>query len=330
MPQPNALPDRIRVSIGTAVVLGLAEAKLDAAPTTAYLMTYSTDKCRANCGFCPQAKGSKSSAQLLSRVTWPIYPTAQVIAALATAVGQKRIQRVCIQTLNYPDVFDHLEAVVSEIKGLMDVPVSVSCQPQAAENVARLKAAGVDRLGIALDGATKAVFDQVKGGCYCWETQFRLFREALAVFGEGNVSTHVIVGLGETEREVVEIVGRCVDLGVLPALFAFTPVRGTALERNSPPELAAYRRLQLARYLIVNGKTTPQNMTFDGNGRIVHFGLTSADLETIIASGAPFQTSGCPHCNRPYYNEKPSGPIYNYPKKLSGEEIRKTKALLGY
>jgi biotin synthase len=24
-------------------------------------------------------------------------------------------------------------------------------------------------------------------------------------------------------------------------------------------------------------------------------------------------TSGCPNCNRPYYNETPSGPILNYP-----------------
>jgi len=34
-------------------------------------------------------------------------------------------------------------------------------------------------------------------------------------------------------------------------------------------------------------------------------------------------TSGCPNCNRPYYNEKPSGPIYNYPRPLKKEEIAK-------
>ena len=30
---------------------------------------------------------------------------------------------------------------------------------------------------------------------------FDLLGEALAVFGKGNVSTHVIAGLGETEKE---------------------------------------------------------------------------------------------------------------------------------
>ena len=34
------LPELIRVSLGTAMVLGLIKGKLDDAPTTAYLMTY--------------------------------------------------------------------------------------------------------------------------------------------------------------------------------------------------------------------------------------------------------------------------------------------------
>ncbi len=180
-----------------------------------------------------------------------------------------------------------------------------------------------------MDAATESVFNRVKGagvgGCYSWETQFSLFSEALSVFGKGNVSTHVIVGLGETEKEAVEIVQRCVDLGVLPALFAFTPVRGTALEGYLPPKLESYRRIQLARYLIVNGKTEASKIGFDVNGKIVSYGVPQEAIEPIIEDGAPFRTSGCPDCNRPYYNEKPSGPIYNYPKKQNKEEIKKIK-----
>ena len=161
---------------------------------------------------------------------------------------------------------------MKEIKKRSAIPVSVSCQPLNRENIVRLANAGVDRLGIALDAATEALFNKVKGkdagGAYTWENQFRQLCEALDVFGEGNVSTHVIVGLGETEKQVVEMIQRCVDMGVLPALFAFTPVRGTALEDKSPPKLEVYRRVQLARYLIVNGKTRLEDMHFDGEGKI--------------------------------------------------------------
>jgi biotin synthase len=66
-------------------------------------------------------------------------------------------------------------------------------------------------------------------------------------------------------------------------------------------------------------------MQFDGEGKIAGYGLTNEALNSEVESGLPFQTSGCPDCNRPFYNEKPSGPIYNYPKKLCREEIKKIK-----
>ncbi len=326
------MPELIRVSLGTAIVLGLLDGKLDAEPTTAYLMTYRLGKCTANCGFCPQARASKSSAEMLSRVSWPTFPTLNVLTALSDSAKEGRIKRVCIQALNYPDVFGHLESLVKEIKNLSAIPVSVSCQPLNTQNIDRLKKAGVDRLGIALDVATEAIFVKVKGkdagGSYTWQNQFTQLRDAIAVFGKGAVSTHVIVGLGETEKEAAEVIQRCVAMGVLPALFAFTPVRGTALETQSPPEVESYRRLQLARYLIVKNIARFEDMRFDSEGKIVGYARANESLESIIASGLPFQTSGCPDCNRPYYNEKARGPIYNYPKKLNKEEIEKIKKQL--
>jgi biotin synthase-related radical SAM superfamily protein len=319
----------IRVSIGTAAVLGLLRSKLDAEPTTAYLMTYRDSKCAGNCGFCPQARESRSSTHLLSRVTWPTYPVADVVSALKKAVEQKKIRRVCIQAINYPEVFADTEAIVGQIKQQMTVAVSVSCQPQNRADIEHLKMAGVDRLGIALDAATPTIFDKVKGkdagGCYKWDNQFKLFSLAKAVFGEGNVSTHLIVGLGETEKEAVEVIQRCADLGVLPALFAFTPVRGTKMEHNLPPKLESYRRIQLARYLIISGKATAEKISFNDQGEITGFGVPSEVLENVFKDGSAFRTSGCPDCNRPYYNEKPSGPIYNYPKVPNKEELQKIK-----
>jgi lipoyl synthase len=328
------LPNQVRVSLGTSITLKLAEGKLDAAPTTAYLMTYHDGKCSANCGFCPQAREAKSSSRLLSRVIWPVFQTPQVISALDTAVAKKKIGRVCIQSLNYPAVFGDLEALVKEIKRHVSVAVSVSCQPQTLQNISRLKQAGADRLGIALDAATEAIFNKVKGngagGCYVWKNQFRLFSEALTVFGAGNVSTHVIFGLGESEWDAVAVIARCVGLGVLPALFAFTPVRGTALEGNLAPDLGAYRRVQLARYLIVNKKVTLADIVFGGNGEITGFKIPKDKLQEAIESGLPFQTSGCPDCNRPYYNERPSGPLYNYPKTPNTKEIEEIKKELSF
>jgi biotin synthase-related radical SAM superfamily protein len=56
-------------------------------------------------------------------------------------------------------------------------------------------------------------------------------------------------------------------------------------------------------------------MVYDGDGRLV-------GLEALLpGTGEPFQTSGCPDCNRPFYNEQPGGPLYNYPRPLTAGEV---------
>jgi biotin synthase len=328
----QAMPEQIRVSVGSAIVLGLLEGKLDAEPTTTYLMTYRKDRCTANCGFCPQARTSQSKAELLSRVSWPAFSARSVIRQIGNAVHSGKTKRVCIQALNYPEVFAEICAFIKALKRRVSVPVSVSCQPQTSQNIWDLAHAGADRIGIAIDASTEKLFNQIKGaaaaGPYSWENEFLLLRTAIGVFGEGNVSTHLIIGLGETEKEAVQLLQDCVDMGVLPALFAFTPVRGTALADNPKPPLEAYRRIQLARYLVVESAGRFGDMAFGGDGEIVDFGVDADVLISFVETGNPFLTSGCPDCNRPFYNEKPSGPLYNYPKKPNPKEIAAIKQQL--
>jgi biotin synthase len=327
-------PEKIRVSLGTAIALGLLKGKLDASPTTAYLMTYREGRCFANCGFCPQARESHGRADMLSRVSWPIFQTQSVVDGIGEAVKNGKIRRVCLQALNYPEVFQHVSFIAKAIHQKVDVPISVSCQPLKSENIKCLAKAGVERIGIPLDAATKELFDTVKGeavgGPYRWESQFRLLKDAVGIFGMGKVTTHLIVGLGETEKEMVEILQQCVDMGVLPALFAFTPISGTAFESKPQPPIQQYRKIQIARHLIVNKIVRCGNMRFGGEEeQIADFGVEKQTLLQIIQTGEPFLTSGCPNCNRPYYNEKPGGPMYNYPRKLTEKELLTIRKQLG-
>jgi biotin synthase-related radical SAM superfamily protein len=329
-----SIPKRIRVSTGSAIVLGLLRGKLDAKPTTVYLLTCRKEKCSANCGFCPQARDSKGRADMLSRVTWPTFQTRQVVDRIERTARDGSIKRVCVQTLNYPQVFDEALLLVREIKSRVAVPISVSCQPLNPEKMKGLADVGVNRISIALDAATEEIFDRVKGrkigGPYRWEIQREALKEAVRVFGEGSVSTHLIVGLGETEKEICQTIQWCVDSGVYPGLFAFTPIPGTVLENNSQPPLSNYRRVQLAHYLLTHRKTRFEKMAFDRNSCLTDFGVAKERLLGVIGTGEPFLTSGCPGCNRPYYNERPGGPLYNYPRQLLPEEIEEAKKVLGF
>ena len=331
-PPVYALPERVRVSYGSAVILGLNRGVLNAKPSTAYLLTYTPRKCVANCRFCPQARSSTSKADLLSRVTWPVFFSQRVISRIKHAVTNALIRRVCIQALNYPEMLEDVLGLVREIRLHMDVPISVSCQPLGKNEIRLLAQAGVERIGIPIDAATKEIFNRVKGfeanGPYTWEEHFEALKAAVDILKAGRVSTHLIVGLGETEKDLVKVIQQLVDIGVYPGLFAFTPIPGTYLEKCPPPPVERYRRIQIARYLIVNGKSRLNNMAFDEHETIYDFGVSEKELKQLIKTGEPFITSGCPHCNRPFYNERPTGPVYNYPEKPSLNQIAEIETQL--
>lgn len=314
-------PDRVRVSVGTASVLGLLRYRLSVPPTTAYLMTYTEGSCLANCSFCAQARDHQADKDRLSRVVWPHYPLDRVMDGFREPALDV-LERVCVQVIYYPGFIDDTADLVRLLRGETGLPVSVDICPVDKGSLIRLREAGAEMVSIPLDGATPRIFDEVKGrgvnGPYRWERHMEALGAAVEVFGEGNVGSNLIVGLGETEREAAELIQRLHDMKVRTVLFAFTPLKGTRLEDLPQPPMGSYRRIQAARHLIVNGLSSLREMTFDGEGRITGYG--AVDLEEALGDGAAFMTTGCPGCNRPFYNERPSGPLYNYPRPLTREE----------
>ena len=309
----------VRVAFGTGILLGLWRGQLAVAPTTAHLLTYYKGRCGANCKFCPQARGSTADLRMLSRVIWPHYELGKVLAALSE--NSNEFERVCIQAVNYPNVIDDLCELVEGTKGACGLPISVSCQPLKRRDIERLSASGVERVCVALDAVTPELFERIKGGDsgYRWDEHVKALEDARSIFGD-RVSTHLIIGLGETEREAVDAIQLLHDRGITVALFAFIPIRGTQLAGEKQPDVASYRRVQLTRYLIAQGLATAEEMWFE-DGRIVNFGVEQGVLNRTVDSGEPFRTSGCLGCNRPFYNESPRGPIYNYPRRPVAREI---------
>lgn len=317
--------EKIRLSVGSASVLGLGSLpQFKSPPTTCYIMTFKEGHCLANCGFCPQARSSKSSIEKLSRVYWPVFLFKDFLTKLKYLPFSKKFSRICIQTLNYPDNINDLIEIITKIKTHTNTPISVAIPPISKEKMEELHLKGVQRVGIALDGATSEIFDKIKGsnvsGPYTWEEHFQKLKEALEIFSPGFVSTHIIIGLGETERDVTERVEELHRLNILVSFFAFTPINGTKFENIPQPALLSFRKLQLGRFLIINSKKNSKDFTFNRKGEIVNINISKKELKMMIDNTNAFLTSGCPGCNRPYYTSKPSGPIYNYPRALTDEE----------
>ena len=307
------------LSIGTAALLGLVQCKLDALPTTAYTMTYTESRCSANCAFCAQARKSSAKANRLSRITWPSFPLDKIINALIEQNSNQPFQRLCIQTLCYPNLFENLTQLVTLFRShLPNIPLSIALPPIEAKQLQALYDQGVDRVAVSLDAITPTLFNEIKGagvkGPFSWKHHLRALGIARLIFGPGRATTHLIIGLGETERQAVHLIQQLVNKSITVGLFPFTPIPGTSLANRERPTLQQYRRIQLAHHLLQNRLVTLDQIQYNSRQDITKFNVHREILVDIIARGKAFQTAGCPSCNRPFFTEQPGGPIYNYPE----------------
>jgi biotin synthase len=205
-----------------------------------------------------------------------------------------------------------------------------------------LKKAGTEMVGIAIDAATPNLFAEVRGqgvhGPHRWDKYWQTVEQAVDVFGKFNVGIHLIVGLGETEEEMVNAIQKAHSMGVKTHLFSFYPEIGSPLQDAKQPPIGAYRRIQLARYLINNDVVSSRLMKYDEDYRITDFAIRGIPLERIIDSGFPFLTSGCPGatmvnaCNRPFANCTPyqasTGEIRNFPYSPDKNDLEIVKTQL--
>jgi biotin synthase-related radical SAM superfamily protein len=96
---------------------------------------------------------------------------------------------------------------------------------------------GVDTVGIHVESFDPAVLARVapakaRTGI---EGYFRAWERAVPRFGEGQVTTYVILGMGEDPELTVEGCRRAVDIGVYPFVVPLRPVAGSLMAEWSPP-----------------------------------------------------------------------------------------------
>jgi len=309
------------------------------------LVTY-PEGCRANCAYCGLARHREEARDYADRnfirVDWPTARYDEVIQRVRAGSDKGRFQRMCISMITHPnsndDTFVLLEKWVSE---LPQVPVSILSNPTTLErdDLVRLKHSGADIFTVALDAVTPAIFDRTRGkgvdSPHKYEKYWQAIEWAAEVFGRERFGAHLICGMGETEREMLEVCQRIKDLGGHNHMFAFFPERGSLMEDWPACDRGQWRRVQLARFIIDYAGGHFSRMRFDEEGRTIDFGLPVAQVDALIDSGKPFQTSGCPGkddeqvsaCNRPYGDSCPTD-VLSFPFALKRRDVAKVRAQL--
>lgn len=147
------------------------------------------------------------------------------------------------------------------VKQASGLPVEAQFEPPVDLDVIdEVGAMGVDSAGIHIETFDPAVLARVapakaRTGI---EGYFTAWERAVAVFGAGQVSTYVILGMGEDPRVTIEGCKRAVDAGVYPFLVPLRPVIGTPMAGWKPPPSSYTRPIyaEVLAYMIRRGMTS--------------------------------------------------------------------------
>ena len=309
------------------------------------LLTYE-EGCHAKCAYCGLSKSRETedawTETSFIRVDWPVFPLEDIKSAIVGGVCP-HVERVCVSMITNKRAREDCISIVSELSEVIPrISVLITPTIVTREWLERVHDAGADKVGIAVDAATPEIFDDFRGvgvqGPHKWESYWEMLRESVEVFGEYNAGVHFIVGIGETEQEIIQAIQRVYDMGARTHLFSFFPEEGSAMEDHPQPPIGTYRRVQLARYIINEGMTRADRMTFNDIGQILDFGLDSDTLETLLTDGSAFMTSGCRGatmdnaCNRPFGNCTPYqasiGHWRNFPINPEEDDLRQIRQQL--
>lgn len=326
-------PEFVRTSFAAAITLGLRQGKFfrDAKLYCLnFLLTY-TSGCVGRCAYCglSDARNSRKtwSEQSFIRVDWPTVKVDDVLDRM-DAESCSHVERVCISMVTHRRAPSDTLTIAGRFHDKIDATSALIAPTVVDENwLAEARNVGVDKVGIAIDAATAKLFKKFRGqgvlGPHRWERYWETIGKAVQIFERPNVSIHLIVGLGESEREMIETIQKAYDMGALSHLFSFFPEEGSLMQQHVQPSIGQYRRVQLARHLVNKNIATASEMKFDMNGRLVDFGVDNSTLDRVINSGFPFMTTGCASgnmenaCNRPYSDSTPYqalvGELRNFP-----------------
>jgi radical SAM protein (TIGR04043 family) len=138
------------------------------------------------------------------------------------------------------------------------LPVEVQFEPPAdLEVIDQVAGLGIDSVGIHVESFDPEVLARVapakaRTGI---DGYFRAWERAVAAFGAGQVSTYVILGMGEDPELTAEGCRRAIDIGVYPFVVPLRPTVGSLMEQLAAPSPAYTEAIyrQVAPYLAARG-----------------------------------------------------------------------------
>jgi radical SAM protein (TIGR04043 family) len=123
------------------------------------------------------------------------------------------------------------------IKERVDVPIQA--EVAVPKDISTLKELSdcIDSISINVETLNQRVREEVcpDKSTIPYEDYFKAFELSLELFGENQVNSWLIAGIGESNQSVLEGAKKLSEMGVYPFLVALRPSKWTAFENRLPP-----------------------------------------------------------------------------------------------
>lgn len=320
-------PDYVRISYASAIALRFKPGRF----TRPFefgginlLLTYD-EGCLSDCGYCGLARSRRGVYEDKSfiRVEWPRVETDRLVERMARY--ENRLTRLCISMVTHGRAYRDTEDIARRIRARVSTPLSILVAPPTlnAERLRALKDAGADMIGVGLDAATEELFRRIRGevprGGLDWDQYLRTLDEARRIFGPWKVNAHVLVGLGETDRDLLTRFQRFLERQIFSYLFCFHPEPDSRMASHPKSDLSRWRRIQLAKFLLEEEGLPLDAFWFDDLGALSRIRAPRALVDRVVEQGFAFRTNGCtgaegePGCTRPMGSWRPTEAPRDFP-----------------
>ena len=188
------------------------------------------------CQFCAIEKSLNADRTIARK-------SPQQLAEVAEAAVRLDGVSQMVMTTGTPSTSDRGAAYLTEcaraIKARVNIPLQAQCEPPDDFIwFDRMKAAGIDSLGMHLEAVDPEVRSRIMPGKAEVPVSyyFEAFEAAVRVFGWGQVSTYLLAGLGDSLETLVKASKRLIQVGVYPFVVPFVPITETPLAHQQPPD----------------------------------------------------------------------------------------------
>ncbi len=325
-------PDWVRISTASALALRFRSGRFNRDFEFGginLLLNYESG-CRSDCSYCGLARTRPGAYEDKSfiRVEWPLVGTDELVTRMAR--HEQTLTRLCISMVTHGRAYSDTCEITERIRAKVATPLSILVAPPtlSRDRLETFKALGADMIGIGLDAVTEDLFrrhrtDVPSGGGLSWEKYWEIVEASRDVYGPWKVNCHTLVGLGESDLDLVDIFIRLRDRQVFSYLFCFNPEADSRLAEQQKSTISRWRRIQLVKHLIETDGFGWDRFDFDDRGALIrihgHENASVDHVDIAIDGGVPFMTDGCPGdkgepgCTRPYGSYRPSEPVRDYP-----------------